>query len=60
MEKLVESTSWAETFRKCMEELFSELESEGGGYNLAALLNLDVPRLKDKQREININFKQNQ
>ena len=35
-------------------KLFSELESEGE-YNLAALLNLDVPRLKNKT-EIHLNF----
>ena len=34
--------------------MFSELESEGE-YNLAALLNLDVPRLKNKT-EIHLNF----
>ena len=43
-----------ERLESVWKKLFSELESEGE-YNLAALLNLDVPRLKNKT-EIHLNF----
>ena len=43
-----------ERLESVWKKLFSELESEGE-YNLAALLKLDVPRLKNKT-EIHLNF----
>ena len=43
-----------ERLESVWKKLFSKLESEGE-YNLAALLNLDVPRLKNKT-EIHLNF----
>ena len=43
-----------ERLESVWKKLFSKLESEGE-YNLAALLNLDIPRLKNKT-EIHLNF----
>ncbi len=43
-----------ERLESVWKKLFSRLESEGE-YNLAALLNLDIPRLKNKT-EIHLNF----